>query len=266
LREGRLSEAIQAQVQVVKARPTEPDERFLLFVMLCFAGNFERADIHLQALIAAEGAKRGDASIYQALLSAEYERQTVFTKAGVPTVTHDAAGVEHRVSALEALRRNDRASAIVAIDRANEQAVESSGKLDGKPFDSLCDYDDLLGNVLEVYAGGRYLWIPFEEIRLITISLPVHQLDLLWTPTEIVRADGETSYVHLPALYPGTAAAEDEGLRLGRSTEWVELGGNLNRGVGQRVLFATLGDEVIEAPLLETRVIEFAASEATAAG
>lgn len=266
LREGRLSEAAQAQVQAVKARPTDVDERFLLFVLLCFQGSLERAEIHLETLVTQEGAARGGASVYHALLGAAYERQAVFRGTGRPNVSQDWAGVEDRLTALQALRHNEAAQAAKALDRANEAAIDVAGKLDGMAFDSICDYDDLLGNILEVYAGGRYLWIPFQGLRRVSISEPSHQLDLLWTPAEIVLVDGETSNVHLPALYPESAASDDESLQLGRSTEWRELGGQLYRGLGQKILFATQGDEVIEAPLLETRVIELAAGEATGTG
>ena len=86
LHDGRLADALAAQVQSVKAHPTGADERFLLFVLLCFSGDLERAKIHLDALVTAESSARGGASVYHEVLAAEYERNQVFGGHGSPTL------------------------------------------------------------------------------------------------------------------------------------------------------------------------------------
>ncbi len=44
--------------------------------------------------------------------------------------------------------------------------------------------------------------------------------------------------VHLPLLYPGSASAGEDALRLGRETRWSDAGTPPVRGLGQRVLLA----------------------------
>lgn len=257
LRDGRLADALDAQIQAVKSKPTDSDERFLLFVLHCFSGNLEKAVIHLDTLVKVESETRGGASIYHALLSAEYERTEVFSGKGEPTISPgEFPGIADRIAGAKAIGRSDTASALAAIDRANEASEELGGQLNGQEFSSICDYDDLLSDVLEVYAGGRYMWIPLSDIRKLSIQEPSHQLDLLWAPAELELTSGETSNVHLPTLYPGSHASEDGLIQLGRSTEWTELGDGVFRGVGQKLFFATQGEEEIEQPILGIRELE----------
>ena len=49
-RSGRLEEAMAEQTAVVKNSPVDSDARYMLFVLLCFAGELERADKQLDVL------------------------------------------------------------------------------------------------------------------------------------------------------------------------------------------------------------------------
>ena len=266
LRDGRLSDAVEAQVQAVKSRPTDLDERFRLFTLLCFQGELERAQVHLEALThQAENVHPG-AMVYHALLAADFEREKVFADAGHPGMLQMTEAGSARLDALVPLRKGDAAGVEAALERADDAGVEASGKLNGKAFESICDYDDLLGDFLEVYAGGRYLWVPFEEIRSLTVQEPETHLDALWLPAELVSKSGDLSHVHLPSVYPGTARTHDDALRLGRTTAWHPIAEERYRGVGQKVLFATQGDEVDEVPILEVRSIELADAETANGG
>ena len=70
----------------------------------------------------------------------------------------------------------DEDAARAALERAAKGEANRPGKLDGEGFLGIRDYDDLLGSVLEVYAGETYLWLPFDQIRKLTISKPKHLL------------------------------------------------------------------------------------------
>ena len=63
----------------------------------------------------------------------------------------------------------------------------------------------------------------------------------------------------IPTRYPGSEASDDAGVRLARKTEWLQPGGELYVGSGQRMLATDQG----EYPLLEVREIELQ-SDATA--
>src|SRR6185503_7766043 len=49
-RAGKLTTAIEAQNALVRARPADPRERGFLVDLLCFAGNWDRADQQLETL------------------------------------------------------------------------------------------------------------------------------------------------------------------------------------------------------------------------
>jgi type VI secretion system protein ImpE len=100
--------------------------------------------------------------------------------------------------------------------------------------------------VLELFAGGRCLWLPLEQLRSATCEPPRHLLDLIWRPLRLVDAAGVTASVHLPALYAGSGRAADDALRLGRGTDWAEQGEGIWRGVGQRVLAYADGADALQ--------------------
>ena len=165
-----------------------------------------------------------------------------------------------RVEALQRLRGGDVAGAQACIERATADGQEVSGRIDGEPFDGLCDYDDVLGSVIEVFAGGRYLWLPLEHLRTLELSPPETALDTLWIPARLLDRDGETAQVHVPALYAGSHADADPRIQLGRETAWQEHG-SLCRGSGQRVWISAAGDELREHAALSVRKIEISAGE-----
>jgi type VI secretion system protein ImpE len=121
--------------------------------------------------------------------------------------------------------------------------------------EGLRDYDDLFGSVLEVFAGGRYLWLPFEQVRSLQIPEPSTLMDLLWVPAEMISREGETSHVHLPALYPGSGEHADEQVQLGRTTEWIDCDEAGYRGAGQRILLSGQDGETLETPVLSLRTV-----------
>jgi type VI secretion system protein ImpE len=255
--DGRLADAVAAQIEEVKAQPTDPDRRLLLFTLLCFAGQLERAELHLEAVSLSDESARTGMAVYHALLAAEYERRKVYREGARPVLPPDPPpAVELRLQALEAVRLGQRKAAEHALEEAVEHAVVLRGKLNGEAFDGLRDYDDVLGQTLEVYAGGRCLWMPLERVRKLEISEPKHQLDLLWARAELEDTNGDQASVYLPALYEGSFEHESEVVRLGRSTEWIDCDSVAYRGAGQKVLFAMHGEEERETGLLDVRTLE----------
>ena len=225
---GKLNEAVQALNVELRNDPTDVRRRTFLFELLCFAGEYDRAEKQLAIL--AEGNKQTDmgALLYRAALHAERVRQETFEKKDFP------AGTE-------------------------QQAV--SGTLDGKPFETLEDGDPRVGPRLEVYAAGAYLWIPFQHIESIEIQPPKRLRDMMWAPA-LVRTGSafkmtELGEVLLPVICPFSFKHADDNVRLGRATVWEESGGE-TVPIGQKVFLAD--DEDI--PFLEVRKIEFTQPQA----
>src|SRR5512133_2893059 len=88
---GRLSEAIQALGVELRDVPTDPVRRTFLFELLCFAGQFDRAEKHLDIL--AQGGKNAElgALLYRAALHAERTRAELFRKKEYPRAAVGAA-------------------------------------------------------------------------------------------------------------------------------------------------------------------------------
>jgi len=258
---GEIAQAISAQAAVLRARPTDRDARWFLFVLLCYAGELDRAILQLDTL-AQQDAEFGMGSVvYRSLVIAEAERAAVLSRAGNPLLPADTpAHIDARLDALRALREGQAAEARRALERAERARPALEGKIDGEPFEDLFDSDELLGPVLEVFAGGHYLWLPLERVRTLQVRAPKHQLELLWLPAELEDAAGDTATVHLPALYHGSAAADDARLRAGQMTEWREQEGLVVRGLGQKVLLAKRGGEEREVALRELRALEISPS------
>jgi len=253
-RAGRLSDSLEAQRDVVRNAPTDVGARVFLFALLSFSGEFERAGLALNAIGAQAGKVEVETATLRSLLVAEAERTEVLTRQGVPLLPPDPpAHVRARLRALTALRAGDLALAAKALDEAAAQTPAFHVTIDGVEAEALRDDDDLLGSVLEGFAGGRYLWLPFESIRSIELTPPKRTLDLLWAPARLETDTGLQASVFVPVLYQGSSAHPEAAVRLGRSTQWTDTGEDIYRGAGQRVFRSQHAGAQTEWPLLEIR-------------
>jgi type VI secretion system protein ImpE len=224
-RAGRLTEAIDALGVELRENPADAQRRTFLFELLCFAGNYVRAEKQLDVL-----AQRGaDAAmgtlLYRSALHAEQTRQQMFMEGTYPT------GPAPR---------------------------PVTGTLNGSPFHSLTDADPRIGARLEIFAAGQYTWIPFEQIASVRIAPPKRLRDLLWAPATVRTSSNfrgiELGEVLVPALAPLSWGHDDEAVRLGRRTEWQAVGPDSEAPIGQKLLL--VDDQ--EFPLLELRELEIA--------
>jgi type VI secretion system protein ImpE len=216
---GKLDEAIAALGAEVRDNPTDAKRRTFLFELLCFKGDYDRGEKHLNVLADASPDARMGAMLYFSALHAERVRQDLFAKKDYPAVVAGAS---------------------------------RAGKLNGESFETLEDADPRLGPKLELFAAGAYLWIPFEHIESIETEAPKRLRDLLWIPA-LVRTgpafkEKELGEVLLPVLAPFSWKHADDQVKLGRATVWED-----DMPLGQRMFLAD--DE--EIPLLEIRKIEF---------
>jgi type VI secretion system protein ImpE len=222
---GKLAEAVQALNAELRDNPADTKRRTFLFELLAFAGNFDRADKQLEILAQENKDAQMGALVYRAALHAERIRCDLFQKKDYP----QAAG--------------------------GSEPAALKGTWNGKPFESIGDADPRIGSRLEVFAGGQYLWIPFEHVASLEIQPPKRLRDLIWVPallrTGPAFKDRELGEVLLPVLAPFSFQQEDDALKLGRATEWRELDGEVVP-FGQKMFL--IDDE--EAPLLDLRQLE----------
>jgi type VI secretion system protein ImpE len=231
---GRLKEAVQALSAELRKNPSDTRRRTFLFELLCFSGEYERAEKQLDVLAEAGPNSEIGALLYRSALQAERTRQDLFQKKEKP------------------------------FGRTSSGAESITGTLNGKAFQTITDADPRIGPRLEVFAAGNYLWLNFEHLASIQIPQPRRLRDLIWTPA-VVRVgpalkSTELGEVLLPVLSPFAWQHSDDAVRLGRMTLWEEGESGEAVPVGQKMLLVD-GEEF---PLLDIRQLEFNLPQAAA--
>jgi type VI secretion system protein ImpE len=223
-RSGNLRAAINALGDELKKQPLDAKRRTFLFELLCFAGEYSRAEKQLDILSDASSEAAAGAMLYRSALHAERERQEMFANDRLPMGSaHPSPG----------------------------------GELNGSAFSGLSDADPRIGSNLEAFIAGSYTWIPFAYLEAVETEAPKRLRDLIWLPA-VVRTTAdfrlqELGEVLLPVIAPLSWKQEDESVRLGRTTIW-EADEKLGAlPYGQKLLIS--GEE--ETPLLEIRKLSF---------
>lgn len=220
---GKVREAVQALTSYLREHPADTVQRTFLFELLCFSGEFSRAEKQLAVLGNGNPDKETGAIVYYAALHAERTRHELFEKKAFPL---DLGG-------------------------------SRSGTLNGKSFSDIRDADPDIGARLEVFAAGACLWIPFEHLASVEMGRPLKLRDTLWAPALVQAGSSfrgrDLGEVLIPAIYPFSWKHEDESVWLGRVTDWSADAEGRGIPVGQKMLLVD-GEEV---PFLEVRSLKF---------
>lgn len=220
---GKVRDSIEALTAYVRDHPSDVAQRTFLFELLCFAGEFARAERQLAVLADGSPERETGAVVYYAALHAEKTRHDVFSKREFPQ------GV----------------------------APCPTGELNGKPFTDLRDADPAIGARLEVFAAGSCVWLPFEHVASIQMDRPQRLRDTLWAPAIVQAAPSfrgmDLGEVLIPAIYPFSWDQPDEQVWLGRVTEWFAEEDGRESPAGQKMLLVD-GEEF---PFLELRSLTF---------
>ena len=223
-RAGQLHAAIEALGVELKTLPLDTKRRTFLFELLCFAGEYDRAEKHLNVLSDSSSEAAAGALLYRSALHAERERQGMFERGALPL------GSSH---------------------------PSPAGELNGEKFAGVADADPRIGAHLETFIAGSYTWIPFAYIESIESEAPKRLRDLLWLPAVLhTTADfrlQDLGEVLLPVIAPLSWKDSDDAVRLGRTTEWRDDPEYGQIPVGQKLLLC--GEE--EQPFLEVRKLTF---------
>jgi type VI secretion system protein ImpE len=254
LRGGEIDAALKALQAQIRSEPANADLRVFLFQLHCVNGAWDKALMQLEVAGEMDAGTLGMVQVYREALRHEAMRVEVFAGRKTPLIFGDPQ--QWMALLLEALRLTgigevEKGQALRA--EAFEQAPASSGRLNGAPFEWLADADQRLGPVLETVMNGRYYWIPIAHISEIRIEEPEDLRDLVWTPAQFKWTNGGEAVGLIPTRYPGSELEADPNVRLGRRTNWNELGADYFVGVGQRMLATDAG----EYPLMEVRDVIF---------
>ncbi|WP_206244447.1 type VI secretion system accessory protein TagJ [Novosphingobium terrae] len=253
LRSGDIEGARAALVGTVRAQPADQAARMFLFQLLAVAGEWDKARKQLQALAQLSGEAQMLATAYGQAIDAELERGEVF--AGRQRARQHVASdwCEGVVDALHHLTNGRTDGAIAARDAAFDAAPDTPGRFNDEAFEWIADADARFGPAFEAIIGGRYGLQPFDQVASITSEGPRDLRDLVWYPVQIAFKSGQSVAGFLPARYPGSEAAQDNGERLARETRWrVHDFGDL--ASGQRLWTLSDGDD---RGLLSLRALHF---------
>jgi type VI secretion system protein ImpE len=217
---GQLDAAIKALGDSLRDNPTDARRRTFLFELLCFAGEYDRAEKQLDVLAAGDRDAEVGALLYRSALHAERMRHTMFTSdAGLPATSAPAV----------------------------------AGTFNGQPFQLLADADPRIGARLEVFVAGQYTWLPLAHVSTVSMEAPRRLRDLLWAPIVVRPAEHmrelELGEILMPILTAGAWRHADDAVRLGRRTDTDVLADGTPVPVGQKLWFVD-DDEV---PILELR-------------
>lgn len=257
---GQLGAAIEQLNKEVKSRPTDGRLRTFLFELLCFTGDYQRADRQLEVLGHQSTSAEIGVQVYRNLLAAEGARQRFFSEGLRPHFLLPPPAYTHfHLEAGNRLRESRPAEARSLLEESAATRPSLQGRINGQAFVDLQESDDLLAPFLEVIVQNNYTWLPFAHIKHIQITPPKRLRDLLWIQATLTTFNGPAGEVFIPVLYAGSSAHENDQVRLGRMTDWQSVGEGLARGVGQRMLL--VDDE--ERAILEIQELEFEANEAS---
>jgi type VI secretion system protein ImpE len=250
LRDGNLAEAIQTVQARLRKSPTDLTARVLLAELLVISGQFERADIILDAATTIDPSASLIVAEFRQLLRAASARQQLFMDGRVPEFLSEPTPVQRlQLQAIVGLRSGD----IREVVRLSEQAEAARPRVIGLhanfPFDDFRDADDILSGSLEVLTvTGKYFWIPTERVITAAFHPPVRPRDLVWRRVSMKVTDGPDGDVYIPSIYPlnlpGQEDAITDPLRLGLHTDWRELDTRTALGIGQRTFL--VGDTGVE--------------------
>ncbi|MED9093115.1 type VI secretion system accessory protein TagJ [Escherichia marmotae] len=243
LRDYSVAEGIQIAEQQVKKQPTLASHRHNLFQLLCVTGCWSRALQQIQLCARIDANYTREAQIFGELIRCEIYRHTCFQGEQRPGfILSPPAWMENLLAALTGNTRGEAQEADVHRNRALEAITDTTGQWNGGKFDWISDSDSRTGPVLELIAGGVYIWLPFSQIRSLKSPRPVHLTDLLWKPVNITLHNGDTHSAWLFSRYSGSESASDT-LRLCRESVWQDgPGDTLVTALGQKMWLTSHGD------------------------
>jgi len=251
---GDLSGAVEAALTLVKKNPTDAAARTFLFELSCFAGDWDRAEKQLDVIGHQDTNAMIGSLIYRGNFRAERDRMKLFSDGQKPeTMTAIPPYVEDLLSAVNRVREGNPAEARTILDGVEETRPAYKCSVNGEEFSDFRDYNDLTMCVFEAIHKDAYIWIPFDAIQKIEFFQPKTLRDLYWIQAKVDLTNGIGGEMFLPALYSGSWKSENDQIRLGRMTDWRDLGDDLFQGEGTKLYWMDGKDKSI----LDIRTIEF---------
>ena len=181
LKEGDLAGSLSALQDHIRSNPAESEGRVFLFQLLAVLGDWDRALNQLNVAGELDSQTLPMVQAYREVLRCEALRDRVFAGDRQPTVFGEPE--QWIALVLEAVRvsaRGDFGQANELRAQAYEDAPETSGNINGEPFEWITDGDSRIGPFLEALVNGGYYWVPLHRIQKVEVEPPQDLRDLVW--------------------------------------------------------------------------------------
>jgi type VI secretion system protein ImpE len=252
---GNLDGAIEAALKVVKSKPTDVTARTFLFELSCFSGDWVRAERQLDAIGHQDVNAAVGSLIYRQCLEVEKKREKLFSAGEMPEfVTPPPQYVMELIYAINRIREGNIGEAREVLDKVEEDRPAFACKVNGEEVEDFRDYNDVTSAILELIIKDTYIWLPIEQVQKLTIIKPQSLRDLFWLQANLETTNGTKGEVVIPTLYASSYRHHNDQVRLGRMTDWRDLGKDLYIGEGMKLFWINGAEKSI----LEINEIEFA--------
>ena len=252
LQSGDVRQSLDLLKAEVRRAPRDARLRTFLFQMFCITGEWDRALTQLSVAGELDADATPMVQTYQVAIRCEVLREKVFAGQRTPTVLGTPGEwLPLLIEATRLLASGQTEQAATLRDAAFEAAPPLPGTLDGAACEWVADADPRLGPTVEAIVDGKYVWIPYDRIRVITFEPPADLRDQVWMPARFTWTNEGEAVGFIPTRYPGTTASSDPALLLARRTEFTDVG-DWSIPLGQRVIVT----DVAETALMDMRRLD----------
>lgn len=243
---GDLTGAVEAALNLVKTNPNNAAARTFLFELSCFSGEWDRAEKQLDVIWHQDPNAMIGSLIYRQNFKDERDRMKLFSEGQSPEfMTPKPLYIDDMLSAVNRVREGNIAEARTLLDKVEDERPAFKCTVNDFGYSDFRDYNDLTMCVFEVFVKDSYTWLPFEQVKSIKFFKPKTLRDLYWLQAEVEMLNGISGEMFFPALYSGTWKSGNDAVRLGRMTDWQDLGEEVFVGEGTRVFWMDGKDKSI---------------------
>lgn len=235
LKLGDLYSCRKQLFEEVKKSPQDLNLRIFLFQLSCILTDWSRALSQLEFIRQLDETTESLDSTYRQLIQCEQKREKVL-KGDESLVCFGpvTSWLEQFKPVFSLLEASKIAEAAKLTSDGLQIAPSLKGKINGEPFEWLCDADSRFGPILEVMLQGGYAWLPLENVEKLEFE-PIEDLrDLVWRPVNITLKNKGVLLAFVPVRYPLTNATTDAE-KLSRHTTWEQPEEGFYIGQGQRI-------------------------------
>lgn len=242
---GKLREAITESNQVVASHPRDLKPRIVLAQLVCFTGDWERAQKVVDQLksLDTDHAQAPLVNFLNAMVMAEIQRRQVWLSGALPEFVEAPGEVESKLLWAWNCRRSGEMDQFnEAMAFVQENAPVCSLVRDSKSYEGLRDLDDMTAVIFEAHSiHGSHYWLPISQVEKLDVSPPTRPVDFLWNSARLTLRNGNEARMYFPGTYFHSFDQENDDFKLGRSTEWNAGEDGGDRGFGRKIFVA--GDD-----------------------